>query len=555
MIPALVVGDKQGISQHQWQVLRRTGTNHLMAIAGLHIGFMAGLVYFIVNFVVRWFPRIILLIPAQQVALVAAMVCAFIYSSLAGFQVPTIRACVMIATFMVAKLLRRHFISITGYCSALLIVLVLNPFSIFDPGFWLSFAAVGVILYGMLGRVHPDGLWWKWGRTQWVITIGLIPFSLLFFAQTSLIAPLANVVAIPCVGMMTVPLSLLGALLLLLKCSLAKPILILAAESLHLIFIYLNTLASISYVTWNHPVFNSINLIFLVIATLLLISPRGFPGRILGFVFLLPIFFYPAKILKKGEVKLTLLDVGQGLSAVVQTRHHVLVFDAGAKYLSGFNMGDAVIIPFLQDNRLRQINKMVISHGDNDHIGGAFALVKHFHVLSIDTSVPNRFAAHSAHFCLQGMSWSWDGVKFKFLYPPKSLLGLDNNSSCVLHITTGNQGILLTGDIEKLAENYLVSHEKKQLAASILVAAHHGSKTSSTLAFIKAVRPKIVLFPVGYLNRYHFPNQIIIKRYHALHVKEFDTVHDGAIEVLLTPHKIKKIVLSRKALHHFWNDN
>ena len=269
-------------------------------------------------------------------------------------------------------------------------------------------------------------------------------------------------------------------------------------------------------------------------------------------MFCLPLFLSKPITPTFASAKFTLLDVGQGLASVLQTAHHVLVFDTGAKFGPGFNLGEAVVVPFLRSQGISKVDMMVISHGDNDHIGGAQSILSAMPVKQIVTSVPNRFKSRHANFCLEGEHWQWDGVKFRFLYPDKSHLGLDNNSSCVLRISVGKKHLLLTGDIEKTAEDSLLKQDGRYLRAQIIVAPHHGSKTSSSLDFLLKVRPKFVLFPVGYLNRYHFPSQQVLLRYQKLGAKLYRTDNDGAISLLLDKNRPIKPEAYLSLEKRFW---
>jgi len=552
IIAALTIGLRDGITQQQWQVFRGTGTSHLVAISGLHIGLVAGFIYFLLNFLWRRFAQLTLRIPAQQAAAIAALIAALIYSALAGFALPTQRALVMIAVFMSSYILRRTSNVWNGLSLAMLIIIGLDPLAVLSASFWLSFSAVGIILYGMVGRLQPKGIWWKWGRVQWLVTLGLIPLSLLLFQQASLIGLLANFIAIPWVGFIVVPLSLLGSLLLFVTPHFATIILLMAEQALAWLWPILSKLASLPGVQWHQFVANGWVLVSAIVSVLLLLAPRGFPARWLGIIGLLPLGLYHPAGPKAGQLWLTMLDVGQGLSAVVRTQHHVLLFDTGPKYSAQFDTGASVVVPFLRKAGINNLDMMVISHGHNDHIGGAAAVLASIHVKKIMTSVPQRFK--QASHCLAGEHWSWDGVEFRFLYPLPNMPYADNDSSCVLRVTDGKNSILLPGDLEKPGERYLVAHAAGLLPANILIAPHHGSRTSSTVAFVAAVHPQYVLFPVGYRNRYRFPSQQVIPRYQKIAAIMYDSVAGGAITFKLDrQHAIKAPLQFRQHNGHFWN--
>ncbi|MES2217037.1 MAG: DNA internalization-related competence protein ComEC/Rec2 [Pseudomonadota bacterium] len=550
-ITALAIGERHDIPAPDWQVLRNTGTNHLMAIAGLHIGFIALLAHVVVTFCWRRIPRAALKMPAQHAGAVAALVMAFIYSAMAGFSIPTQRACVMIAAFLTILLLRRKPLSWQGWSVALLCVVLINPLTVLSESFWLSFASVALIIYCMSGRLAPQGLWWKLGRIQWIIAVGLLPLSIWLFQQCAFISFIANSVAIPWVGFLVAPLSFLGALLMLVSIKLGTLILIFADKILSVLWIFLAWCAHLPNVVWYQVVDDKLALLAGCVAVVILLLPAGFPGRYFSVIFVLPIVLFTPLAPAAGGVWFTLLDIGQGLSAVIQTQKHILVFDAGPRLSVNYDMGESVVVPFLHTLAAKRIDMLVISHGDNDHIGGANALLRNFPVSAIKTSVPELLP--HADYCLQGLKWRWDGVDFEFIYPFASKLHLGNNSSCVLRVSSGAKHILLTGDIEKLAEKSLLA-SAENLPATILIAPHHGSKTSANENFITRVHPRYVLFPVGYRNRYHFPNKTVVEKYAKHHVLMLDTVNSGAIKFVMNENALMPPDLYRMQHKHYWNN-
>lgn len=551
-IPALVIGERNNIAPEDWQVLRNTGTNHLMAIAGLHIGFMAAVAHFVMVWIWRRIPRLALLLPALYAGAISALCTAFIYSAMAGFSIPTERACFMLSIILISLLLKRNIPIWQSWCLATLCVLLLNPLSILTESVWLSFGSVALIIYGVGGRLAPTGWWWKWGRIQWVIGIGLVPFSIWLFHQCSLISFVANSIAIPVVGCVVVPLSLLGTFSLLLSIKMGVFILMLADKILSILWIILTWFANLPGVVWYQTISSPWILSSAVIAIVFLLLPIGFPGRYFSFIWILPIILFEPEAPEVGEAWLTLLDVGQGLASVVQTKNHLLVFDTGPRFGVNYDMGESVVVPFLHSLAIKKIDMLVISHGDNDHIGGSSSVLRQFVTSSVRTSVPEKIPNSS--YCMRGQNWTWDGVNFSFLYPTEKNLNLNNNSSCVLRITVGKKHILLTGDIEKLAEDELVAQNNQELEADILIAPHHGSKTSAREAFINLVHPKFVLFPVGYRNRYHFPNSSVVEKYQDLHSIMFSTAKTGAIQFHLASNHISAPMLYRFENHHFWNN-
>lgn len=327
-----------------------------------------------------------------------------------------------------------------------------------------------------------------------------------------------------------------------------------AAKSLALIWIYLSYLANLSFFQWHIIVHSTWILIVSIAGVFFILAPRGIPCRVLGIIWLLPLIIWEPMQPKIGEVWFSLLDVGQGLSVVIHTQNHALVYDTGPRFNINFDTGKAVIIPYLNYFGIKKLDMLMISHGDNDHVGGAQSVLHQVPTKNILTSVPQKLTPYFANLCYAGQAWVWDNVQFQVLYPPYGQDSLDNDSSCVLRITTGALHILLTGDIEQKSEAYLVQHEKKLLPATILVVPHHGSDTSSTAEFIEAVAPHYVLFPTGYENRFGFPKALIIKRYQQLNAVIYNTANDGEIFMKLNPNGIKTIQTYYRNFWHFWDD-
>lgn len=552
-VMALAIGERYAVRQEEWAILRNTGTNHLMAIAGLHIGFMSAFIYRMVVFVWKCFPRGCLKISAPQIGGSVAFVIMLLYSGLAGFSIPTQRASIMLSIFLIGTIFKKKILAAQAYPWALFFVLLMNPFSVLSESFWLSFASVAFIIYGLDGRLHPLSFWKKYARIQWVLTLGLIPLGIWFFYQCSLISIIANSIAIPVIGLLIVPLTLIGVLILLLSKTLGTFLLTIADKILGVLLHILTYLSHLSWATWSQTLPTLWTLFAASLAIAIILLPKGFPGRLLGVIGIFPLLFYQASFPQDKEVWLTLLDVGQGLSAVIQTTHHILLYDTGLKF-KDYNMGESVILPFLQSLSVKKIDTLVISHGDNDHIGGAETILTSVAVEKIITSVPDKFIHQNTSLCLNGTGWQWDGVEFTFLYPTQNNLGLGNDSSCVLLVRTGSHAILLSGDIEKFAENYLVTEFGRKLKADILVAPHHGSKTSAVPEFINLVNPQFIIFPVGYRNRYHFPHPTVVREYQKRHVTLLDSVHSGAIHMRLTERGIKAVNAYRVEHHRYWQD-
>ncbi len=552
LVTALAVGDRSPIDKTQWNELIKTGTNHLMAISGLHIGLAAAFGFWLVR---RLTPVYVMRRhSAQQLAVSGGLLVAVVYALLAGLSIPTQRALLMLFCFAGAWLLKRNFRPLDALATALLVILIRDPVAVLSAGFWFSFLAVAVIFYVFSGRLQASKRWRQWGWMQLSIALGLFPVSLLLFQQTSLAGPLANLVMVPYVSFMVVPLVLLALLVLPFSTMLSSFLLIAANYLLEIIWPLLSWLSGTQFSYWAHAATGFTEVLLALLGVFLLLAPRGIPARWLGLVLVLPILTASTKTPTAGSFELTLLDVGQGLSAVIRTQNHVLVFDTGDKFSSQLDLGEAVVVPYLRQLSATTIDRLVISHGDADHIGGAQTIISSLHVVELvgqdikNIHHPNKTA------CAKGQRWHWDGVNFEFLHPDENIYKRSNNRSCVLKVSGAGGRLLLTGDIEKKVGNKLLAGQKKRLQADVLVVPHHGSKSSSSQRFIDAVNPQIALFPVGYRNRYRLPNKTIVARYKASTADIYSSGHSGAIRLLFSPEK--GIIVAdeyRKNHHKYWN--
>jgi competence protein ComEC len=555
LITGMTLGIRDDINPEQWEVLRNTGTAHLMAISGLHIGLIAGLAFWILKRftawlgIKRWSP--------QQIAAIGAMGCALGYALLAGLSVPTQRALIMLSIIFGGVLLQTsirafHLLALTA-----VVVVMINPLAVLSAGFWLSFGAVAVISLLLLGRFQTLGYWQATWAIGWRVALGLSPLLLLFFGSVSVLAPIANLIAVPVVSIVVVPASLLGVVLSSVSESLAAVAFELASSVLTAVMWYLERLSALPFSTLSAPR----PAIWVILASsagvLLLLSPKGIPGRWLGIIMLLPAVFPRIADVAHGTARITVLDVGQGLSSVIETAHHTLVFDTGIRLSPKFDMGSSVLVPYLRSRAIKQVDTLVLSHTDADHIGGAQSLLAALPVIHEISSYPQQVPGRSIKFCEPGKQWQWDGVKFIVLAPLSPYFNDGNNNSCVIQVIAGNHRLLLTGDIESAAESRLVEEYGESLASNVLVAPHHGSKTSSSSSFLDAVQPDLVLIAAGYRNQYGFPHRNVIKRYQSNNISTFNTAHSGALSVTIGEHRGFDGLLSVSKYRHqskrYWN--
>ncbi len=529
VIKALTIGSQDLISRQQWELFRKTGVVHLMVISGSHISLIAGLLFLGVRW--AWARYGGLRVSPQNMAALLAWLAALLYAALAGFSVPTQRAVLMLTVGLCAVVWQRHTAPFQVLGLALLAVVGFDPLAVLSVGFWLSFTAVALLIFISAGRLGKAGYWREALKLHFAMAIGLAPLLLVFFQQVSLVSPLANWLAVPLVGLCITPMALLATGLAGLSASLARLLLWPVDQLLQGLEWVLRYMADWPVASLSCPQPPWYAVLLAGVGTLWLFAPKGMPGRCLSPFLFLPLFFVDVDKPRTGEVWLTLLDVGQGLATVVQTERHALVFDTGAKYSEQSDMGDSVVLPFLRYQGITQIDALMISHGDNDHSGGADSLLTELPVAAVYSSVAEWAERKGGQYCMAGHHWQWDEVQFTVLSPTERPLASENDQSCVLKITGSRHGFLLTGDIEQTAEKQLVEQYAAQLSSTVLIAPHHGSKTSSSWEFLQQVQPQWVLIPAGYRNRFGFPHPRVLERYRSMGLKSFSTGEHGAISV------------------------
>jgi competence protein ComEC len=553
LIKALALGLHQDISDAQWRQFTQLGLNHLVVISGLHIALVAGVLHRLGFWLARCFPPLLLTMTAPRFAALWALAGAWFYAGLAGFTLPVLRSLVMAAVFFSGTLLQRQTSSMASLLLALLLVLLVDPLAPQSPGFWLSFVAVAILLRH--DDTVPASRWhqlWFSVRLQFLLCFGLLPIMLVFFQQSSVLAPLVNLPAIPWVGLLVVPLCLLGLLLQPLWPA-AGGLLLRLADFLLDVFMRAvrGTLAlwPDSLVTLP-PLSLSLLLGFLALALCLLFGPTR-RWRLAALVLLPLLLLWPSRQLQPGELELTVLDVGQGLAVLVSTRHQQLLYDSGPRYSARFDAGEDVLLPALRRLGVRHLDKVIISHSDLDHAGGLDAIMLEFpHAEYLGSDLAVFDAAVRATAC-RPRSWDSDGFTFRLLHPDDRAYN-DNDSSCVLHISGPGGSILLPGDIGRRIERQLLA-TYPDLHADILVAPHHGSKTSSSTEFIRALQPEVVVYSTGYLNRFGHPAEEVRERYVRAGVPAFNTAESGAVLAQLgTQPEQRRVVGFRSLQRRFW---
>ncbi|MDX1838829.1 DNA internalization-related competence protein ComEC/Rec2 [Legionella taurinensis] len=499
IVQALTLGVTHQMGSESWDLFRRTGTTHLMVISGAHIGLVAGFCMGITQWLWRRWGRLCLFCPSQQAGSLAGMLAAFSYALLAGFGVPAQRSLVGTVLLLSRYWLSRQFTVWQAWRYGLFLVLLYEPHAVLLPGFYLSFMAVAVLIithrrYGLTGIKQTLAL-------QLACLAGLMPVTLYCFGYGAINGLLANLLAIPLVSFVLVPLSLISLIISNVVSSswLMMPVI----GTTKLLLLYLRWIDSFAMVNLQVGIQEiSTVVILLLVLGLLLVLPLKLIWPAL-FCMLLAVWVPKPSRLERGEARIDVLDVGQGLAIVVSTREHYLIYDTGMKFFHGSDMGKLAVIPYLQAMGIPRIDKIIISHPDLDHRGGLESIEEQYP--DAELLVDRVDFYHRGQTCHHYPDWEWDGIQFHF-FPVLQQFNDKNNSSCILQISRKGQHVLLTGDIEKKGEDYLVQRYSGRLQAAVLVVAHHGSKTSSSPAFINQVKPRFAIISAGFDNRYHFPH-------------------------------------------------
>jgi len=602
---ALALGEKQYISAAQWQVLTATGTQHLIAISGLHLGLVATSIYFLVLLCVKIIPLrhwpLSLLISSQIkeylgqhnanfYAIALSLLITFIYALLAGFAIPTLRALFMLNLYWLARLLAINISLKRWLLLVVFFVLITAPMSILSASFWLSFYAV-LVIFLLLWRCH----FWLQTRApvdnntpklqklkqkfmmfikgllvlQLGLSLFLLPVTILFYQKISLVAFAANLLAVPWMSFTAIPLSLFAMLIMPLSESFALTLFNLCLQSLDVLWQWLTFLAQQPWSLYSLSGLQS-TVIIVNVSLLLMVFFLNISWRYSFYmvpVLLALLVNYSSN--DPDDWQVNVFDVGHGLAVVIEKNHHVILYDVGAQYPSGFNISDAVILPFLQQRGIKHIDKVFISHNDNDHVGSLTTLVQK---MPIDELIYNQHFSTSRRAtsanesikipqsaCLQGQNIQWQGLNIEQLWPT-SQTAENNDDSCVIKISDAMHSVLLTGDISKKVEKKLLNEPltkpltKQSLMVNVLIAPHHGSKSSSSSAFLQAVSPQYAIFSSGYLNRWHMPVQSVVMNYRKLGINTFNTAENGMINVQMSAGQLS-LSTYRNDLFPYWFAN
>ena len=542
-VRALALGDTRALDDDDWQVLRANGLTHLIAISGFHVGLVAG--FFALLARAAWWlrPTLGLRLPRHVAAAYAAVAGGVFYAAVAGFALPTVRTVLMIAVIALVRGLRRNVSMFDAVALAAIAILLIDPLAVLGAGFWLSFLGVAWLLWCLPEREHRP--LHALVSAQGVATIGLLPVSVALFGQASLAGPLANLVAVPWWSLVVVPLALIGV----------------AVDALHAGWGAWAWRAAAWCFDRTWPLFewlasSDIALVWLaeahwlalpiaLIGAFWLLLPRGVPGKPLAALLMLGLLWPDRGTPDPGAAELTVIDVGQGLSVLVRTRSHALLYDMGPAVEEGFDAGERAVVPALRAIGVRQLDRAVISHGDNDHAGGWDAVRREL-VIASAISPPDSDVPDSAH-CIAGQRWTWDGVTFRVLHPPRHFPYLANESSCVLRIETAHGSVLLTGDIGEVIESRLIAQAPADVRADVVLVAHHGSAGSSAPGFVAATGARHALVSTGHGNQFRHPRKDVVARWQDAGARVHDTAQGGAIRVRIGSDGIE--VAPRRATH------
>lgn len=533
VLAAISVGARHLVSQEQWNRYARSGTSHLMAISGLHVGMVAVAGYLLAAAVAG---LLRVRVNQHRLATFLSLVCALAYALVSGLGVPAQRAVVMIALTVLAVLGSRMMRPFNVIAAACILTASVAPLATLAPGFKLSFSAVLVLLWITRQRVpRVSGVSRTWrsagalASVQISLLLGLLPLTVVLFDRVALAAPAVNLFAVPVFSFVTVPLTFAGLLLDGPLLTLGNHVLRYAARSLDLVEWFIDLALQLPAASVHVSEIANWSVALLVAPLAWILLPRGWPGRGIAWPALLAVVLYLPSRPPPGCAQIDVLDVGQGLAATVTTRSTNLLFDSGPAFRGGGSAADTVVLPFLASRGIDKLDKVVISHADLDHAGGLDAVDRSLEVGDLRAGEPlggNR----RERLCRAGQSWTADRIRFEILYPASGDVREGNDASCVLLVSAGTHSVLMTGDIELPAEEALLQAGTLP-PVDVVVVPHHGSRTSSGPMFVQALRPQLAIIPVAYSNRWDLPDEQVVARWQAAGAEVLNTATEGAISL------------------------
>ena len=555
VIAAVGVGARHLVSSDQWERYAASGTSHLMAISGLHVGLAAASAYlaFSVIFGVSG-----IVANPQAMALPCSVLAAAAYAALSGFGVPAQRATLMLVIATVAVARRRQVDPAVVLAAAALAVYLIDPVSVMAPGFSLSFLAVAALLWLARHQQSPvAGFPARQLRAlqrlltmQCFLLLGLMPLTVLLFQRIAMLAMPANLVAVPVFSFVTVPLTLVSLVIRPLSESAARVTLQLAAAGVAWVEAFIDGLLHLPLADIRIASISGFMWVGVLLPALWVLLPKGWPGRRLAPLAAAALVVQVPDAPPRGCLDTHVLDAGQGLAVVIQTHRRFLVYDAGMSFRGGGSVGEQVVLPFLVSRGATRIDWVLISHADLDHSGGLKALTEHAEIGSLLAGE----ALPGALQCVTGQAWFADGLQFRILHPASSSEGAGNNASCVLLVTAGRHGVLLTGDIEAKAEREILQRSDLR-DIDIVVVPHHGSLTSSSMPFVDAASPLVAVVSAGYRNRWGFPKEAVAERWRSVGAEVVTTASSGAVSLRLCREGgLVGITKDRERRRRFWRE-
>lgn len=548
-VRALALGDTRWLTERDWLLLRANGLTHLIAISGFHVGMVAGAAALLVRLLWWAVPAAGRRVPARIAAAATGLVAAVGYAAAAGFSIPTVRTVVMIAAVALAGMLRRSISVSQALALAAIAIVLVDPLALLGAGFWLSFTGVAWLAW-CLPR-EEGGAVRGLVLAQGVASIGLLPLTVFLFGQASIAGPLANLVAVPLWSLVVAPLAVLGVAAEGIAPAAADFAWIGAARAFEVAWPLFESMGSNSMALYWVPQTSAWALPLACVGAVWLLLPRGVPGRWLGLALWLPLLWPASNRPGVGEAEITAIDVGQGLAVLVRTRSHTLLYDTGPAIPDGFDAGERAVVPVLHARGVGdRIDRLVVSHADNDHAGGLGAVQAEVPIGRL--AAPEGSGIASAGPCVAGQTWSWDGVRFAVLHPSAHFPYLANESSCVLRVDTAHGAVLLTGDIGEVIERQLVRANPRALRADVVFPGHHGSRHSSDPAFVAATGARHAVFSTGHGNRFRHPAAEVEARWKEAGAATWNTAATGALTVRLERGGIR-VRGEREAAPRLWD--
>lgn len=554
VLAAIGVGARHLISRQQWDRYAITGSSHLMAISGLHIGLAAATAFYLI----AAFSGVLRLRGNHlDHATIGAATMAATYALISGFAVPSQRAIIMLGLAAIAFLGRRRAEPRRIVALVALLVFVIDPVSLMMPGFSLSFAAVVALLWfaRRYWRPHSGRRFYQLLVMQFILLLGLMPLTVLIFQRIAIVAPFVNLITVPVFSFITVPMTLASMVLNPVWHALSGALLQVSAASIRGIEWVIGEFARLPMADIHVAGVDGAVLSVVLLPALWVLLPRGWPGRWIAVLAVIALVLNRPPAPDHACVDAHVLDVGQALAVVVQSKEHTLVFDTGASYRGGGSAAAQVVLPFLRYRGIAAIDWLVVSHADNDHAGGVPKLLEEIEVRHIFAGEDLPLVGHNILSCETGDHWAADGIEYRFLHPGPGHSLSGNDSSCVLTISAGRHRFILTGDIEAAGERSVLAGLPFETVSVVLIP-HHGSLTSSSPEFVDRLRPGLAVASTGYANRWGFPKERVIKRWEGAGAVVLDTASSGAVSFRLCERGgVSRLREERLRQRRFWYES